>query len=161
MTLATDVYENTSEALSAVIEKVLNDEEIAQPASLASVREEVLKGVKTVTIPLNRFSDDQLQELRDEIDYLIEEYGKDALAVRFLKPRASQALTQLIDAGIDKLGEPSLVQLFDELENGLLANLIGKGEIDDDEAQTVTAELQALINKYGPEAIAEEFVRYV
>ena len=161
MTLATDVYENTSEALSAVIEKVLNDEEIAQPASLASVREEVLKGVKTVTIPLNRFSDDQLQELRDEIDYLIEEYGKDALAVRFLKPRASQALTQLIDAGIDKLGEPSLAQLFDELENGLLANLIGKGEIDDDEAQTVTAELQALINKYGPEAIAEEFVRYV
>lgn len=161
MTLATDVYENTSVALSAVIEKVLNDEEIAQPASLASVREEVLKGVKTVTIPLNRFSDDQMQELRDEIDYLIEEYGKDAAAVRFLKPRASQALTQLIDAGIDKLGEPSLAQLFDELENGLLANLIGKGELDDDEAQTVTAELQALIDKYGPEAIAEEFVRYV
>jgi len=161
MTLATDVYENTSEALSAVIEKVLNDEEIAQPASLASVREEVLKGVKTVTIPLNRFSDDQLQELRDEIDYLIEEYGKDALAVRFLKPRASQALTQLIDAGIDKLGEPSLVQLFDELENGLLANLIAKGELDDDEAQTVTAELQTLIDKHGPDAIAEEFVRYV
>ncbi len=161
MTLATDVYENTSEALSAVIEKVINDEEIAQPASLASVREEVLKGVKTVTIPLNRFSDDQMQELRDEIDYLIEEYGKDAAAVRFFKPRASQALTQLIDAGIDKLDEPSLAQLFDELENGLLANLIGKGELDDDEAQTVTAELQALINKYGPEAIAEEFVRYV
>ena len=159
MTLATDVNESTSEALSAVIEKVLNDEEIAQPATLDSVREEVLKGVKTVTIPLNRFSDDQLQELRDEIDYLIEEYGKDAAAVRFLKLRASLALTQLIDAGIDKLGEPSLAQLFDELENGLLANLIAKGELDDDEAQTVTAELQALINKYGPEAIAEEFVR--
>jgi hypothetical protein len=161
MTLATDVNESTSEALSAVIEKVLNDEEIAQPATLDSVREEVLKGVKTVTIPLNRFSDDQLQELRDEIDYLIEEYGKDAAAVRFLKLRASLALTQLIDAGIDKLGEPSLAQLFDELENGLLANLIAKGELDDDEAQTVTAELQALIEKHGPDAIAEEFVRYL
>ena len=161
MTLATDVNESTSEALSAVIEKVLNDEEIAQPATLDSVREEVLKGVKTVTIPLNRFSDDQLQELRDEIDYLIEEYGKDAAAVRFLKPRASQALTQLIDAGIDKLGELSLAQLFDELENGLLANLIAKGELDDDEAQTVIAELQALINKHGADAIAEEFVRYL
>ncbi len=159
MTMATDVYENTSESLSAVIEKVLDDEEIAQPAELASLREEILKGIKTVTIPLNRFSDDQMQELRDEIDYLIDEYGKDALAVRFLKPRASQALTELIDAGIDKLGEPTLAQLFNELESGLLANLIGKGDLDDDEAQTVIAELQALIDKHGPDAIAEEFVQ--
>jgi polyhydroxyalkanoate synthesis regulator phasin len=161
MMFATDVYENTSEALSAVIEKVLDDEEIVQPATLVSVREEVLKGVKTATIPLNRFSDDQLQELRDEIDYLIEEYGGDALAVRFLKPLASQALTQLIEAGIDKLGEPTLAQLFNELESGLLANLIAKGEIDDDEAQTVTAELQALIDKHGVDAIAEDFMRYL
>lgn len=159
MTMATDVYENTSESLSAVIEKVLDDEEIAQPAELASLREEILKGIKTVTIPLNRFSDDQLQELRDEIDYLIDEYGKDALAVSFLKPRASQALTELIEAGIDKLGEPTLAQLFNELESGLLANLIGKGDLDDDEAQTVIAELQALIDKHGPDAIAEEFVQ--
>jgi hypothetical protein len=161
MTFATDVYENTSEALSAVIEKVLDDDEIAQPATLISVREEILKGVKTTTIPLNRFSDDQLQELRDEIDYLIDEYGEDALAVRFLKPLASQALTQLIEAGIDKLGEPTLAQLFNELESGLLANLIAKGEVDDDEAQTVIAELQALIDKHGDDAIAEEFMRYL
>ena len=161
MNFATDVYENTSEALSTVIQKVLDDEEIAQPATLASVREEVLTAVQTATIPLNRFSDDQLQELRDEIDYLIDEYGNDALAVRFLKPRASQALTQLIEAGIDKLGEPSLQQLFDELETGLLASMIGKGELDDDEAQTVIAELKALIDKHGPDAIAEEFVQYL
>ena len=161
MNFATDVFENTSEALSTVIQKVLDDEEIAQPATLASVREEVLTAVQTATIPLNRFSDDQLQELRDEIDYLIDEYGNDALAVRFLKPRASQALTLLIEAGIDKLGEPSLQQLFDELENGLLANMIGKGELDDDEAQTVIAELKALIDKHGTDAIAEEFVQYL
>ena len=161
MTMATDVYENTSEALSTVIEHVLDDDEIAQPATLASVREEILKDIKTTTIPLNRFSDDQVQELRDEIDYLIDEYGEDAFAERFLKPRASQALTLLIEAGIDKLGEPTLAQLFAELESGLLANLIGKGELDDDEAQTVTAELQALIEKHGTDAIAEEFVRYL
>jgi hypothetical protein len=161
MTLATDVYENTSEALSTIIENVLDDDEITQPATLASVREEVLKDVKTTTIPLNRFSDDQLQELRDEVDCLIDEYGGDALAVRFLKPRASQALTALIEAGVDRLDEPSLAQLFDELENGLLAELIGKGELDDDEAQTITAELQSLIDKHGPEAIAEDFMRYL
>lgn len=161
MTFATDVYENTSEALSAVIEKVLDDEEIAQPATLAMVREEVLKGVETVSLPLNRFSDDPVQELRDEIEFLIEEYGLDALALRFLKPRASQALTQLIEAAMDERGEPTLGQLFEELESGLLANQIAKGEIDDDEAQTVIAELQALIDKHGADAIAEEFVRYL
>ena len=161
MTLATDIYENTSEDLSSVILKVLNDEEISQPAKLASVRQEVLKDVKTITIPLNTFSTERLQELRNEVEALIEEYGGDALAVRFYKPRASQALTQLIDAGMDKLGEPTLSQLFNELEHGLLANLIAEGELDDDEAQTVTAELQALIEKHGADAIAEEFVRYL
>jgi len=158
MNFATDVYENTSDALSGVIQKVLDDDEIAQPATLESVREEILSAVHTPTIPLNRFSDDQMQELRDEIDYLIEEFGNDALAVGFLRPRASQALTVLIEAGIDKLGEPSLAQLFDELESGLLANLIAKGELEDDETQTVIAELQALIDRHGPEAIAEEFI---
>jgi hypothetical protein len=64
----------------------------------------------------------------------------------------------LIEAGIDKLGEPSLAQLFDELESGLLANLIAKGELEDDETQTVIAELQTLIDRHGPEAIAEEFI---
>lgn len=161
MTFATDVHEQTSEALSAVIQKVLDDDEIVQPATLASVREKVLEGVKTATIPLNRFSDDQLQELRDEIDYLIEEHGGDGLAVHFFKSGASQALTQIIDEAIGMLDEPSLGQLFNEIENGLLADQIAKGEIDDDEAQTVIAELQALIDKHGPDEKAEDFVQYL
>jgi hypothetical protein len=159
MSIATDIYENTSEALSAVIQNVLNDDEIAQPASLASVREEILSDVSTLTVPLNTFSSDKLQELSNEINALIEEYGADGLAVHFLKPRASQALTNLIEAGIDKLGTPSLTQLFNELEQGLLAKLVAEGQLDDDEAQTVTAELQALIVKHGADAIAEEFMR--
>lgn len=161
MNLPTDVYEITSESLSNVILRVLNDEEIAQPADLASVREAVLQDVKTVTVPLNRFSDDQLQELRNEVEALIDTYGDDALAVRFLKPRASQSLTLLIDAGIDELDQPTLSQLFDALENGLLAKLIAEGELEDDEAQTVTAELQALIDRHGADALSEDFVGYV
>lgn len=159
MTLTTDIYENTSEDLSDIIQKVLNDEEVAQPATLASVREEVLKDIKTITIPLNSFSDERLQELRNEVDALIDEYGGDALAIRFFKPRASQALSRLIEVGLNELGETSLSQLFDALERGMLAKLIAEGEVDDDEAQTVTAELQALIEKHGSKAIAEDFLR--
>lgn len=45
-----DVLEHTSQGLSAVITTVLDDDEVAQPATLADVREAVLAEVRTVTI---------------------------------------------------------------------------------------------------------------
>ena len=158
MSIPEDVFENTSDGLSALIADVLDDEELAQPATLASVREAVLAEVKTVTVPLNRFSSDQSQELRDEIDALIDEYGADALAVRFMRPWVSDSLGRLIEAGLDEIGTPSLSEIFDAAERGLLAHLIGQGEIEDDEAQTVIAELRHLIERHGEEALAEDFL---
>jgi hypothetical protein len=158
MTIPEHVYENTSEELSQAIAAVLDDEEVAQPATLADIREAILARVKTVTVPLNRFSSDDWQQLHDEIDALIEEYGDDALAVRFLRPWASEPLQRLIEAGLDEYGEPTLGVLFEAAERGLLSRLIGQGEIDDDEAQTVIAELQSLIDYHGSEALAEEFL---
>jgi hypothetical protein len=158
MFIPEDVHENTSDNLSKVIAAVLDDEETAQPANLADVREAILAEVKTVTVPLNRFSSDDWQLLHDEIDALIEEFGDDALAVRFLRPWASEALRRLIEAGLDEYGEPTLGGLFEAAERGLLASLIGQGEIDDDEAQTVLAELQGLIDRHGTDALAEEFL---
>jgi hypothetical protein len=158
MSISEDVSQNTSEELSTVIAAVLDDEEIEQPATLASVREAVLARVKTVTIPLNRFSEDEWQQLHDEIEYLIEDYGEDALAVRFLRPWASESLQRLIEAGLDEFGEPTLAGLFGAAERGLLADLIGRGEIDDDEAQTVLAELRDLIDRHGEDALAEDFL---
>lgn len=158
MTILEDVFQNTSDGLSALIAEVLDDEELAQPATLASVREAVLAEVKTVTIPLNRFSSDQSQELRDEIDALIDEYGADALAVRFMRPWVSDSLGRLIEAGLEELSTPSLNEIFDAAERGLLAHLIGQGEIEDDEAQTVIAELGNLIERHGADALAEDFL---
>jgi thiamine monophosphate synthase len=158
MTIPEDVFDNTSDEMSAVIASVLDDDELDQPATLASVREAILAQVKTVTIPLNRFSSDEWQGLRDEIDALIDEYDADALAVRFLRPWASEALQRLIEAGLDELGDVTLGNLFEAMEAGLLAQLIGQGEIDDDEAQTVIAELQNLIDRHGADALVEDFL---
>lgn len=158
MVIPENVHENTSDALSKVIAIVLDDEEISQPASLADVREAILAKVKTITIPLNRFSPDDWQQLHDEIDALIEEFGDDALAVRFLRPWASEPLQRLIEAALDEYGEPTLGVLFEAAESGLLASLIGQGEIDDDEAQTIIAELQGLIERHGADALAEAFL---
>ena len=158
MFIPEDVFENTSDEMSALIADVLDDGNLAQPATLDSVREAVLARIKTATIPLNRFSSGQWQQLHDEIEALIEEYGADALAVRFFKPWASEPLRRLIEAGLDELGEPTLQGLFDAAEAGLLAHLIGQGEIDDDEAQTVIAELARLVDRHGPEALAEDYL---
>jgi thiamine monophosphate synthase len=158
MTIPEDVFDNTSDEMSAVIASVLDDDELDQPATLASVREAILAQVKTVTLPLNRFSSDEWQGLRDEIDALIDEYDADALAVRFLRPWASEALQRLIEAGLDELGDVTLGNLFEAMEAGLLAQLIGQGEIDDDEAQTVIAELQNLIDRHGADALVEDFL---
>jgi hypothetical protein len=158
MSIPEDVFENTSDEMSAVIASVLDDDDLDQPATLASVRESILARVKTVTIPLNRFSSDEWQALHDEIDALIEEYDADALAVRFLRPWASEPLQRLIEAGLDELGDPTLGTLNEALQGGLLAHLIGQGEVDDDEAQTVAAELQNLIGRHGHDALAEDFL---
>lgn len=158
MSIPEDVFQNTSNGLSALIAEVLEDEALAQPATLAGVRAAVLSEVKTPTIPLNRFSSDQSQALRDEIDALIDEYGADALAARFMRPWVSNGLGRLIASGLDELGTPSLGEIFAAVESGLLAHLIGHGEIDDDEAQTVIAELKDLIDRHGEEALAEDFL---
>ena len=158
MSIPENVFEHTSEALSALIGSVLDDEELAQPATLASVREAVLAEVKTITIPLNRFASDDGQLLRDEIDALIDEYGGDALAVRFMRPGASELLGRLIEAGLDELGTPSVDELFQAAESGLLARLIGQGEIDDDEAQHILAELKTLMDRHGGDALAENLL---
>jgi hypothetical protein len=159
MTIRSDVFENLSEEMSAVIGALLDDESVRQPATLAEVREAVLAEIKTTTIPLNRFSSDRTQQLRDEVDALIDEFGDDALAVRFFKPWADASLQRLIEAARDEVGEVTLGDVLEAAQGGVLANLIAEGEIADDETQTVIAELQALISQHGVEALAEDFIR--
>lgn len=158
MSIPEDVFENTSNGLSALIAEVLDDESRAQPATLAGIRAVVQSEAKATGGPLNRFSVDESESLRDEIDALIDEYGGDALAVRFMRPWVSDGLGRLISAGLDELGTPSLGDIFTVAEKGLLAHLIGHGEIDDDEAQTVIAELKDLIDRHGEDTLAEEFL---
>lgn len=157
MSISEDVFQNTSNGLSALIAEILDDEAVTQPAALDAVRAVILSEATTASDSLNRFSSDERQTLRDEIDALIEEHGADALAIRFMRPWVSDGLGRLISAGLDELGTPNLGEIFAVAESGLLAHLIGQGEIDDDEAQTVIAELKNLIERHGEDALAEDF----
>jgi hypothetical protein len=157
MSIPADVFQNTSNGLSGLIAEIVDDEAVTQPATLDAVRAVILPKTTTAGVPLNRFSSDERQALRDEIDALIDEYGADALAIRFMRPWVSDGLGCLISAGLDELGTPNLGEIFAVAESGLLAHLIGQGEIDDDEAQTVIAELKNLIERHGEDALAEDF----
>jgi hypothetical protein len=158
MPIPQDVHDNTSARLSAVIEAVLDDDNIRQPATLASVRLAIL-GIHRSASPLvNRFCSDQPPPLRDEIEALIDAYGRNALAVRFARPWAEQPLARLITAGVDESGTLTLGGLLDAAESGLLARLVGQGELDDDEVQTTLADLQQLIERHGANALAEEYL---
>lgn len=44
--------------------------------------------------------------------------------------------------------------------SGMLASLVGTGLMDEDENDVLLAEIDALINRHGADALAEEFLRY-
>ena len=89
---------------------------------------------------------------------LIERYGDDALAVRFLRPRASEDLSTVIQAamdGADPDQPPSLASVRDAMLGGLVAQLVGHGQLDSDDEQTLFEEVDALVDKHGEDALAE------
>ena len=55
---------------------------------------------------------------------------------------------------------PTLGWVRDAMTGGLIARLVGDGTIDPDEDQTLLAEIDALIERYGDDVIAEDFVRF-
>jgi hypothetical protein len=44
--------------------------------------------------------------------------------------------------------------------DGLAARLVGDGVLEDDEADMLMPEIDSLIEHYGPDATAEDFLRY-
>ena len=46
------------------------------------------------------------------------------------------------------------------MQEGLLAQLVGHGEIDSEDEQSLLEEIQSMIDKHGVGALAEEFLRF-
>ncbi len=54
----------------------------------------------------------------------------------------------------------TLSEVKDALDDGLSSRLIGDGVLEEDEADMLMAEIENLIEHYGPDAAAESFLRY-
>ena len=105
----------------------------------------------------------QRASLVAEIDDLIGEFGGEAPAIDFITVKASEQLSRMIEFVIEASPpehEPTLGMLHDAMVDGLIARLAGDGNIDPDQDQTLVAEVEALIERHGRDAIAEGFMRF-
>lgn len=159
-----DIASRVSPNLSALIENRVNRSELGQDITLGVVRDFVtglLTDAFTETEHLHHF--DINESLLDELNALIEEFGGTALAIDFIQENASEPLSRVIDAVInekDQESPPTLEAVRDAITSGLSAGLVGAGVLDEDEDDVLLAEIEALIDRHGPDALAEVFIRY-
>src|SRR5690242_17338078 len=159
-----DISTRVSSNLSALIESRVGDPDAEEPVTLASVRA-FLAGL----LPASLDESEKLhhvdidESLLDELDALIEEYGGDVLAIDFARSDASEALSRVIDAVMgdeNRENPPTLGVIKDAITSGLPARLVGDGDLEDDEDETLVAEIESLIRRHGEDALAEQFLRY-
>lgn len=153
-----------SPQLSEFIKMRVNDPDLDHPLTLDQVRDylaDLLSASFTEAELMHHFDDGA--SLLDELDALIEEYGPDALADDFSQARASEPLSRVIEAVMsDENREypPTLEEVQEAMAAGLVTRLVGDGILDEDEDETLAAEMEALISRFGSDSLAEEFLRY-
>jgi hypothetical protein len=158
-----DVETRVSAELSGFIERLVNDPEREEPPTLDGVRA-ALRELATDEAESAEMHPQERESVQIELDDLIEEYGGDMLAVSFIAAKASEDLSRIIEAASNDPAlpdQPTLGAVREAmLVEGLTARLVGDGVIEADEDQTLLAEIDALIERNGPDAIAETFTRF-
>jgi hypothetical protein len=159
-----DIATQVSPRLSALLRSRANDPEADQPITLVAVRRflaDMLPADFRESERLHHFDVDI--SLLDEIDALIEEFGEDALAVDFVQASASEELSCVIEFMVNdenRENPPTLDAVREAIVGGLGARLVGEGVLEEDEDDTLLAEIDALIEHFGADTPAEEFLRY-
>lgn len=161
MRLPIDIASRVSEELSKILEAAVNNPDADEAPTLGSVRYMIRKNGGAELFEAERLHFDQGQSLLAELDGLIEQFGEDAPAVDFVTVKAGEDLTRVIAAMMDTgASPPTLGAVWDAMQQGLVARLVGEGAIDPDEDETLQAEIEMLIDRYGKDMTAEEFLRY-
>lgn len=159
-----DISSRVSPELSGLIEIIINQLDSDEPVTLAAVRsfiEHELPAEISEEEHLHHF--DTNESLVDELDALIEGFGESAAAIDFLSAFASESLSRAIEAVMndDNRENPATLEAVrDAIANGLAASLVGDGVLEDDESDMLMPEIEALIERCGANALAEEFLRY-
>jgi hypothetical protein len=159
-----DVASRVSPRLSALFRGRVDNPECEQPVTLMAVRRflaDLLPADFNEAERMHHFDVDT--SLLDELDALIEEFGATALAVDFIQTSASEPLSRAIEWVVNdenRENPPTLSEIRDALIAGLGARLVGDGVMEDDEDDTLQSEIEALIEQFGADTLAEDFLRY-
>jgi hypothetical protein len=165
MTLPVDIQETVTRELSTFMEALIDNYESQGhgPATLRSVREAMAGGMFERLAEEGRVRLEDKPNLLLEVEALVESSGDDALAVRFTRPRASEDLSTVIETLLDSTDDgspPTLSTVRDAMQQGLLANLVGHGQLDSEDEQSLLDEIDAMVERHGVGALAEEFLRF-
>jgi len=159
-----DIASRVSPGLSGIIETIINQLDTDEPVTLASVRsfiEDEFPDEINESEHMHYF--DTVESLIDELDELIEEFGESAAAIDFVYAFASEQLSRVIEEVVSdesRDNPPTLATIKDAIENGQLSRMVGDGSLEEDEDDVLMPELDSLIERFGADASAEDFLRY-
>lgn len=159
-----DVSSRVSPELSGIIENIINRLETDEPLTLGAVRtfiEDDFPSEVDEAEHMHHF--DTVESLVDEVDSLIEQFGESAAAVDFVHAFASEQLSRVIEEVVsdeNRENAATLATVMEAVDSGLLGRMVADGALDEDEDDVLVSELEGLIGRFGPDAMAEEFVRY-
>ncbi len=159
-----DIASRVSPRLSELLRARTNDPDSEQPVTLIAARRflaELLPADFREAERLHHFDVDV--SLLDEMEALIEEFGESALAVDFVQTQASEQLSRAIESLINdenRENPPTLSAVREAIVSGLGVRLVGDGVLEDDEDDTLLSEIEAMIEQFGADTLAEQFLRY-
>jgi hypothetical protein len=159
-----DIASHVSPELSGLIQSIIDQLDTDEPITLSAIRSFIVNDLPAEideTEHVHHFDTDE--SLVDELDMLIDQFGESAVAIDFVYAFASEALSRAIETVMDDENQENpltLSEVKDALDAGLVSRLVGDGVLEDDEADMLLAEIESLIEHYGPDATAEDFLRY-
>jgi hypothetical protein len=159
-----DIASHVSPELSGLIQSIIDQLDTDEPITLSAIRSFITNDLPAEideTEHMHHFDIDE--SLVDELDALIDQFGESAAAVDFVYAFASEALSRAIEAVMDDQNQENPVTLSEvkaAIVGGLASRLIGDGVLEEDEADMLIPELESLIERCGPDATAEDFLRY-
>lgn len=159
-----DIASRVSTELSGLIETIINQLDTDEPVTLASIRSFIAHDLPAEideSEHLHYF--DTVESMIDELDELIEQFGESAAAADFVYAFASEQLSRLIEEVVSdesRDNPPTLATIREALESGQASRMVGEGALEEDEADVLMPEIDNLIDRFGADALAEDFLRY-
>jgi len=161
--LPIDVATRVSAELSKLLERLVNDPDREEPPTLDDVRSLLRRRGAGSAGEMEFLHPQDTESVLVEVDNLIEEFGGEASLANFVNGQASEGLSRVIEATMGQPGMPrvpTLGTVRDAMTSGLTVSLIGQGALDEDDESVLLAEIDALIDRHGRDAVAEQFIRF-